>query len=127
MSWLYGQTWLWYLIAFLVGLVLAWLVFVRPAQRRLAALLAEPSSAGDGRADAAAGGTAGPARGSAAGGTGAGRQRAPPRRCWRRIGEGLGRGRPGRPERHRPAAAAPMRRAAQRRESRVRPGARRSR
>ena len=42
MSWLYGQTWLWYLIAFLVGLVLAWLVFVRPAQRRLAALLAEP-------------------------------------------------------------------------------------
>ena len=50
MSWLYGQTWLWYLIAFLVGLLLAWLVFVRPAQRRLASLLS-------GSADAEAGGT----------------------------------------------------------------------
>ena len=50
MSWLYGQTWLWYLIAFLVGLLLAWLVFVRPAQRRLVSLLS-------GSADAEAGGT----------------------------------------------------------------------
>jgi hypothetical protein len=38
-SWLYGETWLWYLIAFLVGLLLAWLAFVRPQQRRLKALL----------------------------------------------------------------------------------------
>ena len=65
MSWLYGQTWLWYLIAFLVGLLLAWLVFVRPAQRRLASLLS-------GSADAEAGGTgARSAEGAAAGGTGA--------------------------------------------------------
>lgn len=39
MSWLFGQVWLWYLAAFLVGLLLAWLVFVRPQQRRLKALL----------------------------------------------------------------------------------------
>ena len=45
MSWLYGQTWLWYLIAFLVGLLLAWLVFVRPQQRRLKALLARSPTA----------------------------------------------------------------------------------
>ncbi len=38
MSWLYGQTWLWYLIAFLVGVLLAWLFLVRPQQRRLDAL-----------------------------------------------------------------------------------------
>jgi hypothetical protein len=44
-SWLYGQTWLWYLIAFLVGLLLAWLVFVRPQQRRLKALLARSPTA----------------------------------------------------------------------------------
>jgi hypothetical protein len=104
-SWLYGQTWLWYLIAFLVGLVLAWLVFVRPAQRRLAALLAEPSSAGDGRADAAAGGTAGSSRGPTAGGTahtggagtavarlGRGRVARRCRRRSRRDGRGRGRG-----------------------------------
>ena len=45
MSWLYGQTWLWYLIAFLVGLLLAWLVFVRPQQSRLKALLARSPTA----------------------------------------------------------------------------------
>lgn len=38
MSWLYGQTWLWYLIAFLVGVLLAWLFLVLPAQRRLRGL-----------------------------------------------------------------------------------------
>ena len=63
MSWLYGQTWLWYLIAFLVGLVLAWLVFVRPAQRRLTALLSEPTDARGARdRTAAAVGTAPPGR-----------------------------------------------------------------
>ena len=62
MSWLYGQTWLWYLIAFLVGLLLAWLVFVRPAQRRLGALLS-----GSADADAAASSTGG----RSAAGTGA--------------------------------------------------------
>ena len=35
MSWLFGQTWIWYLIAFAVGVLLAWLLFVLPAQRRL--------------------------------------------------------------------------------------------
>jgi len=34
-SWLYVQTWLWYLIAFVVGVLLAWAFFVRPQQRRL--------------------------------------------------------------------------------------------
>jgi hypothetical protein len=58
-SWLYGQTWLWYLIAFLVGLLLAWLVFVRPAQRRLVSLLS-------GSADAEAGGTGARSAGGAA-------------------------------------------------------------
>ena len=47
MSWLYGQTWLWYLIAFLIGLLLAWLLLVRPQQRRLRALQAgSPAVAG---------------------------------------------------------------------------------
>lgn len=44
MSWLYGQTWLWYLIAFLVGVLLAWLVLVRPQLRRLRALDASSST-----------------------------------------------------------------------------------
>ena len=35
MSWLYVQTWLWYLIAFVVGVLLAWAFFVWPQQRRL--------------------------------------------------------------------------------------------
>ena len=38
MSWLYAQTWLWYLIAFAVGVLLAWLLLVRPQQRRLRTL-----------------------------------------------------------------------------------------
>lgn len=38
MSWLYGQTWLWYLLAFVVGVLLAWLFLVLPAGRRLRAL-----------------------------------------------------------------------------------------
>ena len=55
MSWLYGQTWLWYLIAFLVGLLLAWLVFVRPQQRRWKALLsASPAPADGPRSDGGA-------------------------------------------------------------------------
>jgi hypothetical protein len=37
-SWLYAQTWLWYLIAFLVGVLLAWLFLVLPQQRRLRTL-----------------------------------------------------------------------------------------
>jgi HAMP domain-containing protein len=44
-SWLYGQTWLWYLIAFAVGLLLAWHFLVRPQQRRLPA--AGPAAAGE--------------------------------------------------------------------------------
>ncbi len=58
MSWLYGQTWLWYLIAFLIGLLLAWLVLVRPQQRRLMALQS--------RAAPAATPAAGPPTGAAA-------------------------------------------------------------
>jgi hypothetical protein len=55
-SWLYGQTWLWYLIAFLVGLLLAWLVLVRPQQQRLKALLsASPTSAEEPRSVGGAG------------------------------------------------------------------------
>ena len=38
MSWLYAQTWLWYLIAFVVGVLLAWLFLVLPQQRRLRTL-----------------------------------------------------------------------------------------
>lgn len=38
MPWLYGQTWLWYLIAFAVGVALAWVLLVPPRQRRLRAL-----------------------------------------------------------------------------------------
>ena len=38
MSWLYAQTWLWYLIAFVVGVLLAWLLLVLPQQRRLRTL-----------------------------------------------------------------------------------------
>jgi hypothetical protein len=41
-SWLYVQTWLWYLIAFVVGVLLAWAFFVRPQQRRL-----QPASGSD--------------------------------------------------------------------------------
>jgi hypothetical protein len=37
MGWLYGQTWLAYLLAFAVGVLLAWALLVRPAQRRLRA------------------------------------------------------------------------------------------
>lgn len=51
MSWLYGQTWLWYLIAFAVGVLLAWLFLVRPQERRLRQL-----------STGAAVGTAGPER-----------------------------------------------------------------
>lgn len=38
MSWLFWQTWLWYLSAFLVGVALAWVTLVRPRQRELRAL-----------------------------------------------------------------------------------------
>jgi hypothetical protein len=44
-SWLYGQTWLWYLIAFVAGLLLARLVLVRPQERRLKALLLRSAAA----------------------------------------------------------------------------------
>jgi hypothetical protein len=44
-SWLYGQTWLWYLIAFVVGLLLARLVLVRPQERRLKSLLLRSAAA----------------------------------------------------------------------------------
>ncbi|MFC4947572.1 hypothetical protein [Pseudonocardia sp. GCM10023141] len=57
MSWLYGQTWLWYLIAFVVGVLLAWLLFVLPQQRRLRALQARtaaPAGTGTGTTTAAA-------------------------------------------------------------------------
>ena len=37
-SWLYVQTWLWYLIAFVVGIALAWVLLVVPQQRRLRTL-----------------------------------------------------------------------------------------
>ncbi len=57
MTWLYGQAWLWYLIAFLGGLLLAWLAFVRPQQRRLKALLSR-SLAPAGSVSATAAGTA---------------------------------------------------------------------
>lgn len=55
MPWLFGQTWIWYLIAFVVGVLLAWLLFVLPAQRRLRA------QRGDGGARPAAGAAAGTA------------------------------------------------------------------
>jgi len=44
-SWLYGQTWLYYLIAFVIGLLLARLVLVRPQERRLKALLLRSAAA----------------------------------------------------------------------------------
>ena len=47
MTWLYGQTSLWYLIAFVVGVLLAWLLLVLPQQRRLSRLRARrPSETG---------------------------------------------------------------------------------
>jgi len=52
MGWLYGQTWLAYLLAFAVGLLLAWALLVLPAQRRLRAATADaarrPAAAGPG-------------------------------------------------------------------------------
>jgi hypothetical protein len=42
-SWLYGQTWLWYLLAFVVGVLLAWLLLVLPQLRRLRSLDSERS------------------------------------------------------------------------------------
>ncbi|MDN5859257.1 MAG: hypothetical protein L0H84_11605, partial [Pseudonocardia sp.] len=52
MSWLFGQTWIWYLIAFAVGVLVAWLLFVRPAQRRLNTLRAAGGGpTGDAAAD----------------------------------------------------------------------------
>ena len=51
MSWLYAQTWLWYLIAFVIGVLLAWAFLVVPQQRRLRA----PESGATGR-DVDAGG-----------------------------------------------------------------------
>ncbi len=51
MSWLYAQTWLWYLIAFVIGVLLAWAFLVVPQQRRLRA----PGSGATGR-DVDAGG-----------------------------------------------------------------------
>ena len=47
MSWLYAQTWLWYLIAFVVGVLLAWLLLVRPQQRRLRTLEAVAGAGAD--------------------------------------------------------------------------------
>lgn len=44
MLWLFGQTWIWYLIAFAVGVLVAWLLFVLPAQRRLRAAQAAAAS-----------------------------------------------------------------------------------
>lgn len=44
MSWFSGQTWLWYLLAFVVGVLVAWLLFVLPAQRRLRALGGTPAA-----------------------------------------------------------------------------------
>ncbi|MEJ3657873.1 hypothetical protein WEH80_33400 [Actinomycetes bacterium KLBMP 9759] len=63
MSWLYGQTWLWYLIAFAVGVLLAWLFLVLPQQRRLAAARPQPSggAAGDEKPAAVAAPVAEPA------------------------------------------------------------------
>ncbi len=77
MSWLYGQTWLWYLIAFLIGLLLAWLVLVRPQQRRLMALhsraapAATPAAGPSAGAPATTGTTASAASAAAAGAAGA--------------------------------------------------------
>ena len=51
MSWLYVETWFWYLIAFLVGLLLVWLFMVRPQQRRLKALLLRTPAPGGTAAD----------------------------------------------------------------------------
>lgn len=48
MAWLYGQTWLWYLIAFAVGVLLAWLFLVRPQARRLRAPESRAGSAAAG-------------------------------------------------------------------------------
>ena len=47
MSWLYAQTWLWYLIAFVVGVLLAWLFLVLPQQRRLRTLRSVAGTAVD--------------------------------------------------------------------------------
>lgn len=61
MTWLYGQTWLWYLIAFVVGVLLAWLLLVLPQQRRLSRLRARrPSETGAAGASAWSGPAADP-------------------------------------------------------------------
>ncbi|SHE46009.1 sunset domain-containing protein [Streptoalloteichus hindustanus] len=38
MTWLFGQVWLWSAVAFLAGALITWLLFARPARRRLAEL-----------------------------------------------------------------------------------------
>ena len=71
MSWLYGQTWLWYLIAVLVGVVLAWLFLVRPQQRRLDAVRSRATGAGAvSMQKAGSGDTADPKPAAAAAGVG---------------------------------------------------------
>lgn len=42
MTWLFTQVWLWSLFSFGLGSLITWLLFVRPLQRRLDQLLAEP-------------------------------------------------------------------------------------
>lgn len=61
MTWLYGQASLWYLIAFVVGVLLAWLLLVLPQQRRLSRLRARrPSETGAAKARAWSGPAADP-------------------------------------------------------------------
>jgi hypothetical protein len=42
-TWLFTQVWLWSLAAFMLGSLITWLLFVRPAKRQLRALMAEYS------------------------------------------------------------------------------------
>ncbi|GAA2809883.1 hypothetical protein [Saccharopolyspora taberi] len=42
MTWLFTQVWLWSLAAFALGSLITWLLFVRPLQRRLESVIAEP-------------------------------------------------------------------------------------
>ncbi|ATY09284.1 hypothetical protein CU254_01430 [Amycolatopsis sp. AA4] len=51
---IFGQVWLWSLLAFIVGAVLAWLVLARPARKRVGELEAELASAHADTARAAA-------------------------------------------------------------------------
>ncbi|RJQ77275.1 hypothetical protein D5S17_16385 [Pseudonocardiaceae bacterium YIM PH 21723] len=41
MTWLFGTVWLWSLLSFIIGSACTWLLFVRPANRRISALEAE--------------------------------------------------------------------------------------